>query len=283
MSSTRSEHHHVDVKPMAGPCLFDLSGTTAVVTGSGSGIGRGIALCLASLGAAVVVVDMNGTGATETACQIDAVGGQSTKVVADVRMLDDIDVIHRAARDCFGPVDVLVNNVGGNVGDSAPPELISRADWSDTIDLTVTTAFLCARRFGKDMIDRGGGKIINVASVYGIVAHDSSLYDPTSAGLPPEQIGYVTAKGAVIAFTRGLASYWGRHNVTVNAVAPGSVRTPANVDKGVDHWERLASRTPLRRIGTPDDVAGAVAFLAAPASNYVTGQTIVVDGGWSVV
>lgn len=280
MPTTDREH---DTRSAQANDLFRLSGKTAVVTGAGSGIGRAIAVGLAARGAAVVVVDVSGQAANDTAAEITAARGESLAVSADVRRPDRVEAITAVVLDHYGTVDVLVNNVGGNVGESQPSEHVPLAEWAQTLDLTVTTAFLCAQHVGRHMIAAGGGKIINIASIYGLIAHDSSFYDTTSDGHRPEQIAYVAAKGAVVALTRGLASYWARHRITVNAIAPGMVQTPANAHRTPRHWQRLAERTPLGRVATPDDLVGAAEFLASPASDYVTGQVLVIDGGWSIV
>jgi gluconate 5-dehydrogenase len=262
---------------------FDLSGRTAIVTGAGSGIGRAIAWGLGDRGAAVVAVDISQPAAADTASRINDRNGDSLALTADVRSASDVESVARAAVDRFGSVDILVNNVGGNVGAGGPVERLPLNEWTQTLELTVTTAFLCAKHIGGGMIARGGGRIINVASIYGLVGHDASLYDPTVDGDRPEQIAYIAAKGAVIAFTRGLAAYWARYHINVNALAPGMVRTPANDRRTPDHWRRLVARTPLGRIAGPEDLAGAAVFLASPASSHITGQTIAVDGGWTIL
>lgn len=254
-----------------------------MITGAASGIGRALADGMAAAGAAVVAVDVDGPAAAETAAAIATKGGEVLALTADVRQPEQVEAAVGNTIRQYGTIDVLINNVGGNVGQDCPPERLSLTDWSQTLELTVTTAFLCSQYAGRHMTRKGGGKIINIASIYGLIAHDSTVYDPAPEGETPEQIAYITAKGAVIAFTRGLAAYWARHGILVNAIAPGAVKTPANDHRSPDHWKRLAQRTPLGRVATPKDLVGSAIFLASPASSHMTGQVLIIDGGWSIV
>ncbi len=276
MSSTRSP----TVDPAAGS---DLSNRVAVVTGAGSGIGQHIASGMAARGADVVVVDIDEQAALQSARSISTTGARALAVQADLRGPEGVECMTRSALDRFGAVDILVNNVGGHVGGTEAPEDVSLSSWNQTFELNVTSALLCCQSLGKVMIERRYGKVINIASVYGLVAHDSSIYDLTAEGLRPEIIAYVTAKGALVSFTRGLATYWARHGITVNAIAPGMIRTTVNRERSNDHWRRLNARTPLGRPGHPNDLVAAAVFLASPGSDYVTGQTLAVDGGWTII
>lgn len=261
--------------------LFDLENRTAVVTGAGSGIGRAIAFGLAQHGAAVVTGDVDSCAAERTAEEIRRGGGTATSVLADVRTETGVDVLVAAAIADYGAIDVMVNNVGGNVGNGEPTESLTLADWTATFDLTITSTFLCCRAVWKPMVAAGGGAIINIASLHGLVGHDYRLYDLRPDGRPHEELAYAAAKGGVISLTRALALYWARYDIRVNAIAPGHVRTETVTQQvSTETWDRLSASVPLRRVARPDDIAGASVFLASPASAFVTGQVIPVDGGW---
>jgi gluconate 5-dehydrogenase len=261
---------------------FDLTGRVAIVTGAGAGIGRRIARGLAGEGATVVVADLNRAAASTVTLEIEAEGGSSAAVEADVTDPGDVARLVDETVARFGTVDILVNNAGGGRGYGATVDL-SLSEWQGTMDLTLTSAFLCAQAAGKVMIAQGRGKVINIASVYGIVGHDPTLYDPMPSGEHTESLAYATAKGAIISMTRALAIYWAKHNIQVNAIAPGMVRTERLAQTiSPDTWGRLSARTPMGRPADPEDMAGAAIYLASDASSYVTGQILVVDGGWTV-
>ncbi len=260
---------------------FDLTGRVAIVTGGGAGIGRRLALGLAGEGATVEVADISLEAATQVAGEIAAEGGSGTPVGADVTNPADVARLVEEAVSRFGAVDILVNNAGGGKGYGATVDL-SLSEWQATMDLTLTSAFLCAQQAGRVMIGQGRGKIINIASVYGLVGHDPTRYDPLPDGTYPESLAYLTAKGGVISMTRALAIYWARHNIQVNAIAPGMVKTERLAQKiSPETWDRLSARIPIGHPADPDDLVGAAIYLASDAANYVTGQIVAVDGGWT--
>ncbi|MGH2561705.1 MAG: SDR family NAD(P)-dependent oxidoreductase [Thermomicrobiales bacterium] len=268
---------------MNASALFDLSGRVAIVTGAGMGIGRRLALGLAEHGARVVVADIDGTRAPRVVDELEQARREALAVECDVCIPTEVDRLVTATVERFGTVDVLVNNVGGTRGRGREPTVdLSLEDWQATLELTLTSAFLCAQRVGRVMIARRTGKVINMASVYGLVGHDASLYDQQPGGHPPEGLAYVAAKGGIVSMTRALAVYWAPFNITVNAIAPGMVKTE-RLSEAVsgETWQRLADRTPLGRPATPEEIVGAAVFLASPAGDFVTGQTLVVDGGWT--
>jgi gluconate 5-dehydrogenase len=263
--------------------LFDLTGRVAVVTGGAQGIGRRLAQGLAEHGANVVIADVAGDLAEQAAGQIEALGAKALPVTTDVTVPDDVDRLVETTVRRFGTIDILCNNAGGSGGKSGPAETLPLEYWNHTFALTITSAFLCSQRAGRVMIAKRYGKIINTASVYGLVGHDPSLYGPGPDGEPRESLAYGAAKGAVVNFTRALAVYWARHNITVNAIAPGMVKTERlGVSHNTQVWDRLANRTPLKRPARPEDMTGAVVYLASPAADFVTGQILVVDGGWTI-
>lgn len=259
--------------------MFDLTGRVAIVTGGAMGIGQRLAMGLAEHGASVVIADLALAEAEAGASAIESQGGRAIAVQANVCDEDDVERLVGTTVAQFGSVDILVNNAGGGRG--GPTVDLSLDDWRFTMDLCVTSAFLCSQRAGRVMIENGGGKIINVASVYGFVGQDSSLYDLRPDGQLTESVAYAAGKGAIVNMTRSLAVYWARHNINVNAIAPGMVRTERLAGSiSAEAWDRLSQRTPLKRPAKPEDMQGAVIYLASPASDFVTGQTLAVDGGW---
>lgn len=252
--------------------LFDLSGRVAIVTGGGTGIGRQMAQALAELGADLVLCARKPERCEAAAEELRSeLGVRALGLRCDVRDQGEVDEVVRRARAELGRIDVLVNNAGTTWG--ASPEEMPLEGWQKVVDVNLTGAFLCSQAVGRVLIDQGdGGRIVNIASVAGL------------AGAPAEvmnTIVYHATKGGLIAFTRDLAWKWARHGITVNAIAPGWF--PSDMSRYVlDRAEdRLLGTIPLGRYGGADDLKGAVAYLASAASAYVTGHTLVVDGGQS--
>jgi NAD(P)-dependent dehydrogenase (short-subunit alcohol dehydrogenase family) len=251
--------------------LFDLSGKTAIVTGGGAGIGRQMAQALAESGANLVLCARKVERCEQAAAELSQLGVRALGLRCDVRQPEAVQAVVDRTREEFGRIDVLVNNAGTVWG--APPEETPLDGWQKVIDVNLTGVFVFSQAAGRVMIDADGGKIVNIASVAGL------------GGAPPEivnAIPYHASKGGVIAFTRDLACKWARHGINVNAIAPGWF--PSEMSRYVldRQGEALVERVPLRRFGGPDDLKGAVVFLASAASDYVTGHTLVVDGGESV-
>ena len=251
--------------------LFDLTGKTAIVTGGGKGIGRQMAEGLAEAGANLVLCARKAERCEQTAAELEELGGKALGMGCDVRDPDQIQaVIDRTVAD-FGGVDILVNNAGVVWG--ATPEDMPLEGWQKVVDVNLTGVFLFSQAAGRTMIERGqGGAIVNIASVAGL------------QGGPPEimnTVVYNASKGGVIAFTRDLACKWAQHGIRVNAIAPGWF--PSDMANFVleNAGEELVRRVPLGRFGGPEDLKGPVVFLASDASAYVTGHTLVVDGGQS--
>lgn len=250
--------------------LFDLGGRVAIVTGGGSGIGRQMGEALAEVGADVVLCARRAERCEAAAAELSRLGVRALGLRCDVREPDDVQAVVERTMSEFGRIDVLVNNAGTVWG--AAPEDTSLEGWQKVIDVNLTGVFLFAQAAGREMIRQGDGKIVNIASIVGLL------------GVPPEvmdAIAYNASKGGVISFTRDLACKWARHEINVNAIAPGWF--PSDMSRYVldRDTEWLLEHIPLRRLGGPDDLKGAVVFLASRASDYVTGQVIVVDGGES--
>jgi len=250
--------------------LFDLSGRVALVTGGGRGIGRQMAEALAELGADVVVCSRKLDRCREAAAELSALGVRALALRCDAR--DASEVASAVARtvDELGRLDILVNNAGATWG--AAPEHMPLEAWRKVLDVNLTGAFAFCQAAGRVMIGQGGGRILNVASIAGLRGYPAEVLDA---------VPYNASKGGVIALTRDLACKWARHGIRVNAIAPGWF--PSDMSAGVLRRgeDAIVERIPLRRLGGPDDLKGAVAYLASAASDYVTGHTLVVDGGES--
>lgn len=248
------------------PALFSLTGKRALVTGASRGLGRAMAEALAGAGADVVCAASRAGGAAATVESVRSFGGVATEVVAD---LGDRDAVRRLAEqaDAVGPIHVLVNNAGTIRRHPAADYPLD--EWDIVLRTNLDSAFLLSQHFGRAMIERGSGKIVNVAS---LLAFSGGITVPA----------YTASKHAVAGLTKALANEWGRHGVQVNAIAPGYFRTDntqALQDDAV-RAEQIGARIPAGRWGEPTDLAGAVVFLASRASDYVNGHVLVVDGGW---
>lgn len=246
---------------------FSLEGRTALVTGASRGLGQAIALALAEAGADVVCASTRPEGSAETAASIREIGREAWQLGAD---LSDRDAVHRLAGDAeskAGRIDILVNNAGAIRRHPAAEFPVE--DWDFVLDTNLDAVFLLCRRLGGAMIERGGGKIINIAS---LLSFTGGITVPA----------YTASKHAVAGLTKALANEWAQHNVQVNAIAPGYFRTD-NTQALQDNPERaqaISGRIPAGRWGDPEDVGGAAVFLASGASDYVNGHILVVDGGW---
>lgn len=249
--------------------LFDLTNQVAVVTGGGRGIGRGMAETLASFGAKVVLCGRNQATLDATAALLSERGADVSAEVADVAREADVQRLRDAVLARFGRLDVLVNNAGINPIYRGI-EKTSLADWQNIVDVNLTGLFLCCKYLGGVMAERGAGSIINISSVAGHVGLSRS-------------VPYCATKGGVELLTKALALDWADRGVRVNCLAPGYFET--DLTAGMRTNEKLASgllsRTPLGRFGALSDVAGAVVFLASNASAYMTGQSVLLDGGWT--
>jgi len=250
--------------------LTDLSGRVAVVTGGNGGIGLGMALGLASAGAHVVVAARNAEKSARAVQQIQALGVDALAVSTDVTSEDQVNALLRQTLQRFGRADILVNNAGMNLRKA--PEDYSADEWDLVLDTNLRSTFLCSRAFFPAMKDAGGGKIINIGSMFSIFG----------GGLVP---AYSASKGGVVQLTKSLAVAWAPHNIQVNAVLPGWINTDLTAPIALEFpdWHRdITARIPAGRWGEPSDLAGVAFFLASSASDYVTGAVITVDGGYSV-
>ncbi|WP_010530148.1 SDR family oxidoreductase [Lentibacillus jeotgali] len=248
--------------------LFDLTGKTAIVTGGGRGLGQQIAEGLAEAGANLVVCSRKTENCKEVSEELKKRGAASLALACNVTNPNDVKSVVNKTMEKFGTVDILVNNSGTSWG--APVDEMPLESFQKVLNVNVTGTFLMSQEVGKVMTEQKSGKIINIASTAGLKGSDPRFMDA---------IGYNSSKGAVITFTKDLAAKWGPRGINVNAIAPGFFPTKMSkvlLEKGGD---KILEGTPLRKFGGEDDLKGVALFLAAAASNHITGETIVVDGG----
>jgi 2-deoxy-D-gluconate 3-dehydrogenase len=250
--------------------LFDLTGRVAIVTGGNGGIGLGMAEGLAKAGAAVVVAGRQKEKNAKAVATLEKLGGRAMAVEVDVTDEKSCVAMFEAAAKAYGRVDILVNNAGINI--RKQPEDYTLDEWRQVIDINLTGAFLCSQKAYPHMKKAGGGKIINIGSMMSIFG--ASFTTP-----------YASSKGGIVQMGRAFANAWAKDNIQINAILPGWIDTDLtrNARAQVQGLhERVLARTPAARWGTPEDFAGIAVFLASPASDFVTGTAIPVDGGYSV-
>lgn len=247
--------------------IFDLTDKIAIVTGATKGLGYGMALALAKAGADIVVVSRTPADCEKVASEISAMGRKALAVPTDVKKKQAIDNLVSKVLETFGKIDILVNNAGTAVTKAA--EELTEDEWDKVVDTNLKGVFIMAQSVGKEMIKQKKGKIINISSMFGLVGDKSVL-------------PYLASKGGVIQLTKGLALEWAKHNIQVNALAPGYVITSLNEKEFSEEkvYNYIVGKIPMRRLGKVEEIAGAVVFLASDAANYITGTTLAVDGGW---
>jgi NAD(P)-dependent dehydrogenase (short-subunit alcohol dehydrogenase family) len=248
--------------------LFDLSGQVALVTGTSRGLGQYFARALARAGADVAMTSRDSATLADFAREIEALGRKTFATALDVRDHASIQRAVAAVDDHFGKIDILVNNAGCNI--RKPALDVSWDDWNTILDTNLRGSFFVAQAVARGMIQRGYGRIINIGSVTSVAGF---------AGLAP----YGASRGGIKQLTMSLADDWGKHGVTVNCLAPGWFKTRQNqvLYENAKWVEYITDRIPAKRPGRPDDLDGAVVFLASESSRYITGQTLLVDGGVS--
>jgi NAD(P)-dependent dehydrogenase (short-subunit alcohol dehydrogenase family) len=244
-----------------------LQNKIAIITGAGSGIGRGIALAFVKEGAGIVVADWSEQGGKETVEQIRKIKGKAVFIKTDVSKTADIDKMVKTCLDKFGRVDILVNNAG--IVKFGPLHQTKEEDWEAVLNINLKSVFLGSKRVIPEMLKQGQGKIINITSIAGLVGF--------------ENIGpYCASKAGIIALTREMALEYAKHKINVNCIAPGVIKTAMTKDMLADPAQKqfFESSTPYPRLGEPEDIAMAAVYLASDESDFVNGEVLVVDGGW---
>lgn len=248
--------------------MFDLSGKVAIVTGTSRGLGQYFARALARSGADLVITSRELSRLTEFKQEIESLGRRALAVQLDVLSQSDIDNMVQMSVEEYGKIDILLNNAGLNIRNQSVE--FSRQDWDTVLNTNLKGSFFCAQAVAREMIKRNYGRIINVGSCTCVFGME---------GIVP----YTASRGAILSMTRSLAAEWGKFGVTVNVLAPGWFKTvqSAALYENKEWLDYIISRIPLNRPGQPDDLNGTVVFLASDASEYITGQIILVDGGFT--
>ena len=250
--------------------LFDLKGKAAIVTGGNDGIGQGIAIALAMAGASVCIAGRNDEKNERVRLEVEKLGVPSIASHCDVNVAADITATLAATEDAFGCLSILVNNAG--IATLNPPELMTDEEWDSVIQTNLSGVFKFSRAAHPSLAKSGGGKVINIGSMYSLFG---SPFAPS----------YSASKGGVVQLTRSLAVAWAKDNIQVNAILPGWINTNMTAPiKGEmpDFYGDIIARTPAGRFGEPAECGGAAVFLASAAANFITGQAIAVCGGYSV-
>lgn len=248
--------------------IFKLDGHCALVTGGSKGLGRAFAKALAGAGADVIVTSRHLNEAQAAADEIIATGRRALAIEADTTDREAVAETVRRGEEAFGKIDILVNNAGINI--RRPTAEIDDAAWDPVIDINLKGCLLCAQAVAPGMIARGYGRIINLGSILSTIAI-------------PGRAAYAASKHGVLGLTRALALEWAPHGVTVNCLCPGPFETPMNRQLMNDPaaYQAFIAKIPMGRWGQPEELAGAILFLASPASSFVTGTALYVDGGWT--
>jgi 2-deoxy-D-gluconate 3-dehydrogenase len=245
---------------------FDLTGKVALVTGGNGGIGYGIARGLAQAGANIIIAARRLEKNAQAVAALQETGVKALSVTTDVQDEASVQAMVQASVEAFGGIDILVNNAGINIRKA--PQDYTLAEWQEVLNTNLTGVFLCSRAVYPHMTAAGGGKIINIGSMTSIFGSNVSP-------------AYGATKGGVVQFTKSLALFWAKDNIQVNALLPGWIHTDLTATASSERYNFIKARIPHGRWGEPDELAGAAVFLASPASDYITGIALPVDGGYT--
>ncbi len=247
---------------------FSLNGKIALVTGAGKGIGRAISLAMAKAGSYLVVTSRTESDLISLVEEIEGMGRKAKFIIADLQDTKQVKELAEKALGAFGRIDILVNNAG--VSFPEPALETSEENWDKTFNTNIKGLFFLSQAIGRYMVERKAGKVVNISSQAGVIGLENHA-------------AYCASKGAVILLTKVLAMEWGPYNINVNAVAPTVIKSPMTDIVFADPEVRagMMRRIPLGRFGDPEDVAGAVVFLSSSAADMITGETLLVDGGWT--
>ena len=250
--------------------MFELKNKVAIITGARRGMGRTHALALAKAKARIVVSDISQEDCEKVVEEIKKQGGEAMAVKCDVSKKEEVDEMVKKTMQKFGKIDILVNNAG--IADFKPFLELSEGDWDKTLDINLKGYFLCAQAAAKEMVKQKSGIIINITSV---------AMGQVGIGFP-NIVHYCASKGGIVGMTEALAVELAPYNIRINAIAPGLIETPMieSVKQDSKTMEGMLARVPMRRIGKPEEVSNLVLFLASDESSYMTGSTVVIDGGW---
>lgn len=248
---------------------FEVKDKVAIVTGSSKGIGRAIAIGLAEAGADVALFARTENELQEVASKIESIGRKALPLVTDVTDADNVESSIKQVIKTFGKIDILVNNAGINI--RKPALDYEEEDWNKIVDINMKSVFMLSKLVGSYMKEQNSGKIVSIASVDGHIGATTGVI-------------YGMTKAAVIHMTKVLAIEWGKYNINVNAIGPGYVKTQITAEKleNPEYMKYVMDRSPIKRIGTFEDMVGATVFLSSEASDFMTGQTLLVDGGMSI-
>lgn len=254
--------------------LFDLTGRIALVTGGAGIYGTHITCALAEVGASVVIASRDLEQCGKTAAEFSAEGLNVTAMSLDLGSSDSIAGLCAEIVSKFGKIDILFNNAVARAG--GDPTSVTEEQWETAMKINSTGFFMASKIFGEQMIKQRSGVMVNISSIYGVVGPNFNIYEGTDMTSPAN---YAFAKGGMINFTRYAASFYGRFGIRVNCISPGGFQT----DQPQAFIDNYSKQTPLGRMATDDDIKGAAVFLASDASGYITGQNIMVDGGWTAI
>ena len=247
--------------------MLGLNGKVALITGSGRGIGKAIALRFAEAGAKVVVNSLSPNG-EETASQIRSQDGQAIFVQADVSQSSGVETLFKASQEAFGGVDILVNNAG--ITRDQLTMRLSEEDWDSVIQTNLKSVFLCSKAALRQMLKNRWGRIINLSSIVGLKGN-------------PGQANYAAAKAGILGFSYSLAKEVASRNITVNSIAPGFIETDMTAALSDEQRQAITARIPMQKLGTVEDIASCALYLAQEDAKYITGQVICLDGGMSII